>query len=193
METTGRLWAACHDYTAHSGSLSPGEGSRCYLNCGSDTQETMKASTFKELSMQNAFPCSHTALQVNPGKLLSWELTGGSSAGWGKCRGPIRAPQPRPKAELWPGILQSDVVCYQSEEMQYRCVQSCMQILFLREPEDKTGNKPQESEPPRPNLPILAGDCLWRHTTQSSVTMAQLIQFHQLIRKTDCITGHYLL
>lgn len=77
METTGRLWAACHDYTAQSGStgsLSPGDGSRCYSNCVSDTQETMKALQLLKNSAQK-MPLT----QVSSGK-LSCELTGGSSA-----------------------------------------------------------------------------------------------------------------
>lgn len=74
--------------------------------------------------MENAFPCSHTALQVSPGKLLSCELTGGSSAVVQR-HSPIGAPQLRPKAELWPDFLQSDVVCYPVRE---NAIQMCAEL-----------------------------------------------------------------
>lgn len=69
-------------------------------------------STFKELSMENAFPCSHTVLQVSPGKLLSWELTGGSSAGWGGSKGTAPSGLPNPGPKLSSGQASSSLMWF---------------------------------------------------------------------------------
>lgn len=91
METAGRLWAACHDYTAHSGStgsLSPGEGSRCYLNCG--TQETMKAlQLLKNSAQKMPFPALTQPCRLSSGQAsssLMWFVTSERKCDTDVCR-----------------------------------------------------------------------------------------------------------